>query len=370
MSKYGPRRQYLNLGEFSPEDVFPYIAVEEVRRRFMGVDGNPYSVRMNSDRYFCFNRDPKCVCCGIEGEVLILELQKSKKEQSPHFNFYGRYNGDKQLILMTKDHIVPKSLGGTNDHNNLQTMCTICNNLKGGDSITLEELRERRRKFDMFQITNIRVLGQSKFLHLYEMFFRQHGLDRRWTFASRKTREIVEKEFSGKIPVRPDAVLIVATVHGEKQTSCLPFRLPLGTDGDIDPYVVQPSPRLVITKEFRPPLGDYEYAMPAGLMDADETPVDTAKRELFEETGLTLTEVTCVSPILYSSAGMTNESVQIVFGIAEGQITDEHTEESEDIETLLLSAEEIEDLINARGKFEGAKISAKVWPILLNWSKK
>jgi ADP-ribose pyrophosphatase len=354
VSKYGPRRQYLNLGEFGPEDVFPHVTEEETRRGFRGIDGKSYSVRMNSDRYFCFNRDPACVCCGIQGEVLILELQKNQKDKNPHFNFYARHNGDKQLILMTKDHIVPKSLGGADHRSNLQTMCTICNNLKGGDNLTLEELRERRRKFDMLQITNLRVLGRSKFLHLYEMFFRQHGIERRWTFASRKSREVCEKEFAGKIPVKPDAVMVVATVRGE----CPQY---------LDPYIVQSPPRLVITKEFRPPLGDYEYAMPAGLMDADEMPADTAKRELFEETGLTLTEITSISPVLYSSAGMTNESVQIVSGIAEGQITNEHTEESEDIETLLLSVEEVKDLVNAKGKFEGAKISAKVWPILLNW---
>ena len=34
------------------------------------------------------------------------------------------------LIQMTTDHIVPKSLGGTNQRTNLQTMCEICNHSK------------------------------------------------------------------------------------------------------------------------------------------------------------------------------------------------------------------------------------------------
>ena len=50
-------------------------------------------------------------------------------EGSFHFNLYAEKDGES--ILMTKDHIIPRSKGGHNHISNLQTMCAICNKNKG-----------------------------------------------------------------------------------------------------------------------------------------------------------------------------------------------------------------------------------------------
>jgi 5-methylcytosine-specific restriction endonuclease McrA len=39
---------------------------------------------------------------------------------------YGK-NSKGEEVLLTKDHIKPKSLGGKNHHSNYQTMCVDCN---------------------------------------------------------------------------------------------------------------------------------------------------------------------------------------------------------------------------------------------------
>lgn len=49
-------------------------------------------------------------------------------------NLYG-YDKDGNEVLMTKDHIVPKSLGGRNCLENYQTMCCVCNCNKGNGEI-------------------------------------------------------------------------------------------------------------------------------------------------------------------------------------------------------------------------------------------
>jgi len=72
-----------------------------------------------------------CVKCGLSGNKII----KSKAKNSGiHYDLY-HWTKDKK-VLMTVDHIIPKSLGGTRDISNLQPMCSKCNNKKA-DAIWL-----------------------------------------------------------------------------------------------------------------------------------------------------------------------------------------------------------------------------------------
>ena len=137
------KRRLVHLGEFDPEEVFPYVTEEETKREYR-VGEEVYQVRMNSDRYSVFKANPICVACGLIGVKMVLDINPG--DQSPHFNLYGVENG--RTVLMTKDHILAKSKGGTDDLSNYQTMCCTCNNLKGAYDLTLDDVRELRRIYD------------------------------------------------------------------------------------------------------------------------------------------------------------------------------------------------------------------------------
>lgn len=87
-----------------------------------------YSVRMNNNRYKMFNRSMQCVACGTSGKRLFLE-RFQHGDRTPHFNLYAVEKGE--LVLMTKDHFLPRSCGGGNRQENLATMCFVCNQIKG-----------------------------------------------------------------------------------------------------------------------------------------------------------------------------------------------------------------------------------------------
>jgi len=130
------------LGTFDLEEVFSKM--EYGSRAEFKIGDQSYYVRMNSNRYLVFQHSRFCVSCGLEGVKFVLEQHPN--DTSPHFNLYGIENGN--MILMTKDHIFAKSCGGGEHHSNFQTMCSVCNNLKGANHITIAGMRELRMLYD------------------------------------------------------------------------------------------------------------------------------------------------------------------------------------------------------------------------------
>ena len=102
-------------------------------------------------------------------------------------------------------------------------------------------------------------------------------------------------------------------------------------------------------RQFRIPLNNYVYELPAGLIDNNDDIISTVKRELKEETGLDLDKVieNKMGQKLYLSPGMTDERVSLVYCTCSGKVSDENLEEDEDIETILLSKEDAIKIINS-----------------------
>ena len=90
-------------------------------------DGN--LLRMNSQRYKNFKQNGTvCTKCGLIGQYFYME--RCPHDKNYHFNLYG-INAEGKEIMLTKDHIIPKSKGGMNVLNNYQCLCEHCNSNKG-----------------------------------------------------------------------------------------------------------------------------------------------------------------------------------------------------------------------------------------------
>ena len=172
------------------------------------------------------------------------------------------------------------------------------------------------------KVKNIEALAQTKFLSLYNAnYINKGGNKKTWTIATRKSKEVLEDQFFNGKEDKVDAVVILAYHKEEK--------------------------KLVAIRQFRIPLNNYVYELPAGLIDNNDDIISTVKRELKEETGLDLEEVieNKIGQKLYLSPGMTDESAAFVYCICEGEISSEFLEDDEDIEAILVSQEEAKEII-------------------------
>lgn len=83
----------------------------------------------------------RCWSCGCEADRWIADRGKNNLQGHPVLNLYGVRDG--AIVLMNRDHIIPKSLGGVDDLANLRPACEVCNGGRG-NTLTPEEIQFRK----------------------------------------------------------------------------------------------------------------------------------------------------------------------------------------------------------------------------------
>lgn len=163
----------------------------------------------------------------------------------------------------------------------------------------------------------------KKYVLTHEM---PDGTLHRYEAASRKGidafRSLLEANGVGLQPKSADAVCIVART---------------------------PRDTVVMEREFRYPLNSWCIALPAGLLEPGEDLVECAARELQEETGYAVVPGSSARALPqpgYSSTGLTDETVHVVFVEAE-KAGAAQPEGSELIEVFELPIADIRDFLDA-----------------------
>ena len=161
----------------------------------------------------------------------------------------------------------------------------------------------------MGQIHDIEKLTDSKFVNLYHINATSvHNTPVSYFVASR-AKSIEQMKIKTRENT-PDGVIIYS-LYGEKRD------------------------KVVLVRQYRYTIGDYIYEFPA-------------VREMHEETGLKFTPLK-VNPAFekpyFTTIGMTDESCATVYGYAEGEISKDAQEDSEEIEVVLADREEVKRIL-------------------------
>lgn len=160
-----------------------------------------------------------------------------------------------------------------------------------------------------------KIIG-GKFIHRYDVTYQtEDGGTKVYEMISRNPDIKTHEELIGK-----EADSVVLIMHDESRE------------------------KILLSKEFRLATGMWVYNFPAGLIDEGETPDQSAKRELWEETGLSLVSIEDRIPRSYSAIGFSNETNICIVGTAAGEFQ-KSTSVVEEIEPGWYTKEEVKKLL-------------------------
>ena len=156
-------------------------------------------------------------------------------------------------------------------------------------------------------LTKLSETKVNKHLSLYNSTTKLESQTKEYAFVSRTKGMSYKPTLLGK-PYQSDAVSIF--VNNKDKT------------------------KMLLIKEFRYPINNYVISTPAGLVDENETFMDAAIRELYEEVGYQKEQIEVESILQpsYSAIGLSDEQTASVFVTVDDTIKPkQHLEGTEDI---------------------------------------
>lgn len=172
------------------------------------------------------------------------------------------------------------------------------------------------------RIKSIKRQTDNRFLNMYHLEYEdKEGNDRDYYFCTRNSEDRLKVKTHD---LKSEGICIYAITKEE-------------------------HPRLVVEREYRFPVDEMIYQLPAGLIDPGETPGEAAVREMMEETGAAFTEYTggeafCRRPF-FLVPGFSDEPGSAVFGYVT-DIGERSLESTEWIEVILADKKEVRRILS------------------------
>jgi len=117
--------------------------------------------------------------------------------------------------------------------------------------------------------------------------------------------------------------------------------------------------KFVMIRQYRHGIRQTRYELCAGVIDAGETPLEAARRELLEETGYGNGEWKEIS-VISANPSVNNNYAHCFVATSVDQVASQHLEKSEDITVHLLTADEVRTLL-VNDEIKQALMAAPLW---------
>ena len=174
-------------------------------------------------------------------------------------------------------------------------------------------------------LIDLKKVKDGKYLKNYELtYINKVGKEKKYEMVSRS--EIKSIEDIGK---RSSGVSIVATCKD----------------------------KLLLLREFRMGVNREIINLVAGMIEEGEKIEDCIRREVYEETGLSVKKIVKILPSSYAAVAISDTSTNIAFVEVEGEFSD-HTSENEQIKPQFYTKEEVKELLQTEKFSSRAQVIA------------
>lgn len=175
------------------------------------------------------------------------------------------------------------------------------------------------------ELLHLKKVKDGRYLKNYELtYLNKAGKEKTYEIVSRK--ELSGPQDLGKAP---SGLSIVATCEG----------------------------KLLLLEEFRMGINKRIFNLCAGMLEEGETIEECVRRELYEETGLTLKRIRKILPASYSAVAISDLKTYIVYAEVTGEPED-HSSANEEIRAGLYTPLEVTELLETKEFSSRAQMAA------------
>ena len=176
------------------------------------------------------------------------------------------------------------------------------------------------------KLIDLKEMFHGKYLHYYHLNYQN-------TSDQSKTYEIVSRnsiDTAGQLGQTPSGVSIIAFCDD----------------------------RLLLLREFRMGVNRQIYNLCAGMLEQNESVEDCIRRELYEETGLSVHKILEILPPSFAAVAISDVSTYFAFIEVSGTLSAMHSSANEEITPAFFNATELREMLKKEEFSSRAQLAA------------